>query len=347
MQCSRTEAPFLPHLNLASLETPQSPKHSLPQNLHSKLTLHVTSWSTSFIFWLPILLLFTLVPLLIRGHLAAPHWDLHRGITSVGHRTGRSSASHLKEAEGLTLAKGRRQPTIARDGESTVTATHEEHRLRVEKPLPKAPKPPGATAHTACCSSRRDVRDAAREMLSFLEAKHTLHSQADSGPCSAPGARDQGSCGVQYRKDAPSHPALRSASSGRGAGGRSTAGGDGLEWHPGRCSGSWHSQRKNGAATGQRGGAQRHLEERGPQRVRGEGRAQLGTENLWGCGDGAAGAAGWGSPTPRTEVQPLPQRGGREYPTRNPQSRWGREPPSRPHTAAAQGQTPRGEASPL
>jgi len=55
------EAQFLPYLNLVSLETTQFHKHSLPQNFHSKFTQHVTSCSTFLTFFLPILLLFTLV----------------------------------------------------------------------------------------------------------------------------------------------------------------------------------------------------------------------------------------------------------------------------------------------
>lgn len=74
MQHSHTEALFLPYL--VSLETLQSHKCSLPQNFQGKFMLHVTSRSTSLIFFLPILSLFPLVPPLITGDLAAPRRDL-------------------------------------------------------------------------------------------------------------------------------------------------------------------------------------------------------------------------------------------------------------------------------
>lgn len=84
----------------------------------------------------------------------------------------------------------------------------------MERLLPKAPELlVQQPTELAAAAAQRPWGFGEGNTFLFLEAKHTLHSQADSGPCSATRARDRGSCSVQYRKDTPSHPALRSASS--------------------------------------------------------------------------------------------------------------------------------------
>lgn len=59
--------------------------------------------------------------------------------------------------------------------------------------------------------------------------------------------------GRGYRRGTLGHPGLSAASSGRGAGGRSTGAGDAPAWHPRRLAGPLGSQRKNCAATGPQG----------------------------------------------------------------------------------------------
>lgn len=59
--------------------------------------------------------------------------------------------------------------------------------------------------------------------------------------------------GRGYRRGTRGHPGLSAASSGRGAGGRSTGAGDAPAWHPRRLAGPLDSQRKNCAATGPQG----------------------------------------------------------------------------------------------
>lgn len=59
--------------------------------------------------------------------------------------------------------------------------------------------------------------------------------------------------GRGYRRGTRGHPGLSAASSGRGAGGRSTGAGDAPAWHPRTLAGPLCSQRKNCAATGPQG----------------------------------------------------------------------------------------------
>lgn len=59
--------------------------------------------------------------------------------------------------------------------------------------------------------------------------------------------------GRGYRRGTRGHPGLSAASSGRGAGGRSTGAGDAPAWHPRKLAGPLDSQRKNCAATGPQG----------------------------------------------------------------------------------------------
>lgn len=68
---------------------------------------------------------------------------------------------------------------------------HKEHWLHVERLLLRLQNCWYNSPHALLQQQSRDVRDAVRgKAFHFLEAKHTLHSQADSGPHSALRARD-------------------------------------------------------------------------------------------------------------------------------------------------------------
>lgn len=56
-----------------------------------------------------------------------------------------------------------------------------------------------------------------------------------------------------YRRGTRGHPGLSAASSGRGAGGRSTGAGGAPAWHPRRLASPLGSQRKECAAAGPQG----------------------------------------------------------------------------------------------
>lgn len=99
-----------------------------------------------------------------------------------------------------------------------------------------------------------------------LNASHINVKQQEKGPdglscqkCNKqsnwfqPGQWQQPAYSGGYRRGTRGHPGLSAASSGRGAGGRSTGADDVPVWHPRRPAGTLGSQRKNRAATGPQG----------------------------------------------------------------------------------------------